>query len=320
MHRFTADLLAARTFLAMLGQGQTTPVAQHHPDFEIYSPGQFRKTALLISGLALAGEKDPRLMHFARSMAASGLRVVVPILEGLKAYRFDPADQAKLLHIASRLRAESDLPLAVVAFSAGASLALTTAATPTGRDLFDPLLLFSPLYDLQLVWETLHNRPEPASPNTPAWDDYVWIQCVIAWRNQADLNLAPEMRQHLGQALLRYSVGMSTPEKEALYKDLLKPLALPSRKGLSHEGTALTQLSPRGKLAGLHSRVILLQSPSDTLLPEEQVQALFAELKLRPHGQTWLLNTPLLAHAGIASARHITDAFRLIHLLGELFV
>ena len=74
-------------------------------------------------GLALSGERDPRLVRLARALAMTGLRVVVPIFEHLKDYRFEPADRERLLEVAARFRAGTHAPLAVVAFSAGASLA-----------------------------------------------------------------------------------------------------------------------------------------------------------------------------------------------------
>jgi hypothetical protein len=324
IQRLTADILAARVLLSMLGKDRTAPVAQrqyiHGAAFEIYDPRRTRKTVLLIHGLVLAGENDPRLVRFARALASSGLRVIVPILAGLKAYRFDLADLDTLVEIATNIQAQSQAPLAVVAFSAGASLSLTASAIPSGYNLFDPLVLFSPLYDLETVWKVFHTQRKVPPEGTQAWDDYVWVQCVIAYRNRSTLRLSPDTQNRLEDVLRRYSVGMPTPEKAAFYETLIKPLELTNPAALFHEGEALAYLSPRGKLAGLQNRVILLQSPADTLLPADEIQALYTELSHRQTGQTRLLNTPLLAHANVGSSRHIQDAFHLIHLLGELFL
>ncbi len=124
MNRLSADLLAARVFLTMLGGKPAQPIARQHAIFHVCETGQARKTILLLHGLTMTGENDPRLARLARALARNGLRVVAPIFEHLKDYRFDRADRERLLEVAARFQAGTHDPLAVVAFSAGASLAL----------------------------------------------------------------------------------------------------------------------------------------------------------------------------------------------------
>ena len=106
MNRLLADLLAARVFLTMLGGDPARPIAQQYDTYHIYETSGARKTILLLHGLTMTGENDPRLVRLARALARNGLRVVVPIFEHLKDYRFDPADRERLLEAAAHLRAD----------------------------------------------------------------------------------------------------------------------------------------------------------------------------------------------------------------------
>lgn len=323
MPGLAADLRAARLFAKMLKPNHTQPLARRlscgEAEYDLYDYPAARQTILLVYGLALAGEADPRLVHLARSLVASGVRVIVPILAGLKEYRFSPRDLETLLTVAGCARANNLSPLAVMAVSAGGSLSLLAAATPAGSELFGALVLLSPLYNLETVWHAFHRPQTPPPAGTQAWDDYVWTQCVIAYRNREWLALPSETLARLEQVLRRYSVDLPTPEKVAFYTECLQPLELPGWAGLLHEGAALEQLSPRGKLAGLSQRVALLYSRTDALSPAEEMHSLYTELAQRHQGQTWLLQTPLLAHANLGSLAHLGDAFSLIHLLGKLF-
>jgi len=320
MNRLLADLLAARVFLAMLSGDPAQPIAQRRDTHHIYETGKARKTILLLHGLTMTGEADPRLVRLARALAAGGLRVVVPIFEHLKDYRFDPADRGRLLEVAARFKAETDAPLVVIAFSAGGSLALAAAADPAGRELFGPLVLFSPLYDFEAAWQAFHAQSTLPMEGTTAWDDFIWVQCVIAWRNRDRLGLSPTVTGQLKELFLRWPVDLSTNEKRDFYETTLKPLNLPGLAEYFHEGKTLAQLSPRGKLHELTQRVLLLLSPDDSLLSAEEIGAFHAELCQRKTGRTWLLSTPLLAHANLSAVTRPQDAFLLVHYLGEVFV
>ncbi len=320
MNRLLADLLAARVFLTMLGSDPAQPIAQQHDTYHIYETSGARKTILLLHGLTLSGERDPRLVRLARALAMTGLRVVVPIFEHLKDYRFEPADRERLLEVAARFQAGTQAPLAVVAFSAGASLALGAAADPCGRNLFGTLVLFSPLYDFEKAWQAFH-RELPAPPeDSPAWDDFIWVQCVIAWRNRARLGLEPATTERLREMLLRWVIDLSSGEKKEFYENTLRALNLFEQAGPFHEGAALAQLSPRGKLDRVTQPVTLLFSPKDSLLEAGEMQAFHAELSRRPTGQTRLLCTPLLAHANLSAVTRPGDAFLLAHYLGDVFL
>ena len=80
---------------------------------------QMMTTVIMIYGLTLLGEEDPRLVRFASSSAKSGLRVIVPILPGLKSMDICMDDLDIISQLASHLYEEYKKPIGLVAFSAG---------------------------------------------------------------------------------------------------------------------------------------------------------------------------------------------------------
>ncbi|MCP5047549.1 MAG: hypothetical protein GY940_10280, partial [bacterium] len=54
---------------------------------------------VIVHGVTVNGRKDPRLVHFAHSIACSGVTCVVPSLEGLVSCRWEPGDLDKLVDL-----------------------------------------------------------------------------------------------------------------------------------------------------------------------------------------------------------------------------
>lgn len=324
--RVFADLLAAKLLINNLRASLETPLPELHftptgAAFELYQPAQHvRTTIVFVYGILLAGERDPNVMRFARAMASTGARVVVPVLSGMKSFVFQPADRDALLDIIQHVSRESD-HTAVLAVSAGACLSLCAAADPALDRHADPIVLISPVYDLNSAWVALHNQTPPRDGDVPTWDGYIWKQCAIAYRNRKLIGLSGEAVHELEDILRRYDSGLTSPEKKIFYQTRILPLKLYERKNLLRESDALQSLTPRGKLDQIHSRVIIIHGAHDPIVPPEQAGQMMDELERRAKTcEQKLLVTSMLSHEQIQRTTGLTDMLRFIHLLGELFV
>jgi pimeloyl-ACP methyl ester carboxylesterase len=324
--RVMADLLAAKLLINNLRGSLETPLPEMHftpsgAAFEVYQSGpQVRTTIVFVYGILLAGERDPNVVRFARAMASAGARVVVPVLSGMKSFVFRSADRDALMDIIQHASWGND-HTAILTVSAGACLSLCAASDPRLDRHADPIVLISPVYDLNTAWVALHNQAPPQDGDVPTWDGYIWKQCAIAYRNRKLIGLSGGAIRELEDILRSYDSGLTSPEKKVFYQTRILPLKLHERKNLLRESDALQTLTPRGKLDQIHSRVIIIHGAHDPIVPPEQAGQMMDELERRAKTcEQKLLVTSMLSHEQIQRTTDLSDMLRFIHLLGELFV
>ncbi|MEK6710728.1 MAG: hypothetical protein AABZ64_09125, partial [Nitrospinota bacterium] len=104
---------------------------------DLYLPGvggnSLRGCVLLAHGMTDAGRRDPRLAAFARDLARLGFAAAVPELPGMRRFRPDPEDTARLassfLWLDGR-RAPGSPPCGLIGFSFSVGPVLLAAARP----------------------------------------------------------------------------------------------------------------------------------------------------------------------------------------------
>ena len=323
--RIVADLLAAKMLFNVLRGKLTKPLSELHvtPNgaaFELYQPKQAsNKTIIFVYGLLLLGERDPRIVRFARAMASTGARVVVPVLNGMKSFLLEPADRDTLMDIIEHI-SQNENPTAVFAVSAGACLALCAVADSTLCGHANPVVLISPVYDLSTAWVSLHDPAPPMEEDIPAWHGYIWKQCAIAYRNRKIIGLPDETIFQLEDILRRYDNGLTSDEIKVFYQTCLLPLKLHEHKDFPKESEALQTLTPRGKLNQIHGRIIIIHSAHDPIVPPEHARQMMDELQRRAKNhEQQLLITPILSHDLLQRTTRLHDMLHFTHLLGELF-
>ena len=291
--------------------------------YDLYAPpNPLPRTLLLLYGLTAAGEKESRLVHFAHALCASGFRLLVPVLPGIKTYRFDEHDLVCLLDLIAAARQEYPGSLGIVAFSYGAALALVAAAQPSVSHWVDVLLLFGPPYRLLDLYSSLSAQvgKEPADRHEAAWDHFVWCQAVLAYRQQDALRLPEDDRHALSRLLWDYCEGITAQQKRQFYRQVLRPRQLALGELEADECQALENLSPQGKLAGVQGRVLILHDPFDPLVTSQQAEQILAELSARGQPQAQrLLITPLISHIAPRFAWRVGDAWHILGMMGELW-
>src|SRR5262245_53949808 len=234
--RIVADWLAAKLLINDLRGRPAKPLPERHvtpngATFELYQSKHARKTIVFVYGFLLLGERDPRMIRLVRAMASAGARVVMPVLNGLKSFSLEPADRDALMDIIQHI-SQQEKPIAILAGSAGACLALNAAAHPALHGHVDPIVLISPVYDLGAAWVALHDPKPPVKGDASGWHGYIWKQCAIAYRNRKFIGLSEETTLQLEDILRRYDNGLTSQKIKAFYETYIVPLKLHERKDL----------------------------------------------------------------------------------------
>ena len=286
--------------------------------FELYEPKQkVRKTILLNYGVSTMGEEDPRLIRLVRSCTATGLRVAVPILHGLKTLQLELSDLADVRDCIEYLLASYPEPFGIIAFSTGGSFALTLSTEPKFAKQISIIALFSPIYDLRATWHYIDALAHKPIINAED-DNEVWLQYITAYRNYKLLGYTEAERDMIMDHLRRYTHGLSAEEKNSFFQNVLVKHPL-NGQILHMEEEVFDALSPCGKLVQSHARVVVIHDANDFLVPPEHAQALAQELSQRTPPNNRLLITPVLSHVTIEHLEYIRDIFHMIDILGELF-
>lgn len=117
-----------------------------------HAPSRKNQAGILLThGMIEAGKGDPRLMHFARSLARSGFVVLVPELRGMKSLRVLLSDVEDIVAAFRYLRSLKDEvdegKMGLLGFSYGAGPTLLAAAQPEIRGQVKFVVSFGGYYD-----------------------------------------------------------------------------------------------------------------------------------------------------------------------------
>lgn len=290
-------------------------------EYDLYDPAvAIGNPCVVVQGLTLQGERDPRLANFSRSLAESGIPAAAVALPELKACRFDKSDVDAIIELVAELNSVSGQTIGIIGFSLGAGLALVAAADKRVSDVVDPLLLFGPYYSLLdlrnmiLKLTSLHPR------NEEQWDDYIWIRMVLAYRAIDLLELKEDDKKELVELLADFCHGPSPEEKMRFYERVLKNMDIEPLCRQFVQDEVIEDLSPQGKLSSIRGRVMILHDQYDNLIPPEQSEKIMAELRLRQEGTMQkLLVTPIVSHVMLRSVWKFFDVFRIMDIMGEIF-
>jgi pimeloyl-ACP methyl ester carboxylesterase len=289
--------------------------------FDLYEPSRpLHRTLLMVYGFTFAGEKEPRLIRFVKAFTAAGFRVVVPDLPGLKSLDLQKGDLERLIDLMAFLHHEFEGSVGVVGFSVGGGIAITAAVNPSLQGFANPILLFGPHYSLSDLWSGLWRNKKSFPKTKEAWDDFIWWQLMLAYRQRKALGFNAADQFELVELLRTYCSKPSLGNKRKAYERLVQPHGLLDTQGEVVDLDVLECLSPRGKLGKLPAKVLLLHDSFDPLIPPSQSQDMLTELQQRaiPH-QERLVITPLLAHVSPRAVLNLPDLMAILDMIGELF-
>lgn len=285
---------------------------------------------MLCHGMHHLGGREPRLLALANALAGAGLRVVVPHLPGLAAYRLDPRAVDEVLAASeATARRIGRADVGVVSISLGGGIALI-AATDAARGRSIRFVLGIGAHDdLTRLgrWFAGGTLLDPGGRAVTQKPDPYGLQLLL--HDAPELFFGPEAdraREALVPALhdlpseaLQLAEGLSPGARAIVRAAVLGEPdgALTSRvlAMLETRRAELEALSPSVRLGTRRLPVFLLHGRDDRLIPSSESQQLAARLGPRAE----LLLTPALGHADRTTAVGPRDAFALVHFVARVF-
>jgi pimeloyl-ACP methyl ester carboxylesterase len=284
---------------------------------------------VLVPGIHYLGMDEPRLVAFARSMSACGLRVLTPELPDSRDYKIQPSDVQAIGDAVQWMQNTTGHPVGLMGLSFSGGLALMAAAKlPFSNEVsfvfsvgaHDDLLRVATFYATEA--DPLPDGDvERAKPNNygPWVIEYEHLEDFVSQEDVAAIRPVLRARLYENGALEKQLLTNLTDTQKAEYEKLLDPKQEDAALFASNKkhGAEMAAVSPAGHLAGLHVPVYLLHGRGDTLIPFAEAEWLAEDL---PHGTLKeLLISPLIAHVSTNTSNpSLWDEWRLLHFLAQV--
>jgi dienelactone hydrolase len=306
-----------------------------------YDPdGGARRTVVLITGAHPAGIDDPRLVHFARSLAAVGLGVVTPEFPRIINFAITPGVTDTIEEVGSWVAAQAhiapDHRIGLMGISFSGGLAVVAAGRPRLRDqvafvlsigghgdllralealgggvLTDAAAAEPDAFGLAMVLASVAERVVPPEQVSPLRE---WARTFLR-----AAHLPPEEQARAEEAFAhasRLADGLAEPAAtlvrhvRAADSAALRPHLLAH----VHEFATAPALSPE-RAPPPRAPVYLLHGTEDDVIPPAESHHLARHLE--PHTGVRVLVTPVLTHADLAGVS-AGDARALVSFFASL--
>jgi dienelactone hydrolase len=309
----------------------------------VYQPGEVHGPAtLLVPGVHAEGIDEPRLVQFARDVAATGRIVITTELPDLKQYRITPRstdmieDAARWLSAGSGFAPDGRVGIIGISFAGG--LSVVASARPSVRDHVAYVLAFGGHGDLPRTLRYLCTGIEPGGASRPPHDYGI----AIILLGVADQVVPPDQAQPLRNAILAYlhasHVDMWDKEQAqiefARAKEMAESLDQPARtlmryvneRDVAHLGPVLLPhvtnlggdeaMNP-ARSAAPSAPVYLLHGKDDNVVPAIESVLLGSSLASRGVA-VHVVVTPLVTHAEVDRAASASDVWHLVRFWAQM--
>jgi len=239
---------------------------------------------VVFHGVHHLGIDEPRLMGFARAMASCGIRVLTPELPGIKDYHVSQDSVRVIGESAKWFAARTGGPVGVMGLSFSGGLALVAAADPLYHADFKFVFAVGSQDSMGRVaayYETGRDkRPDGSVEMLPAHE---YGPLVLEYEHLEDFVPAQDLgpvravlRAHLYEdekAEAEASLGLNERQKQETLE--LMDTNLPATRAkieamIAKHKDEMPELSPRGRLKGLHTPVYLLHGEADNIIPSAE--------------------------------------------------
>jgi dienelactone hydrolase len=319
----------------------TIPLPNGSMQARAYEPAHaIGRTALLVGGVHPGGANEPRLIAFARQLAASGVAVVTPAIPELSQYILTPALTDAIEHAAvwlaadRRLAPDGRIGMMGVSFSGGLSLVAAGRPSLQGRVAY--VFSFGGHHDLPRVVRYSCTGIVGDAVLTPHDYGLAVILLGIADRlvpsDQVDA-LREAVRRYLRASYLDRTDRPQAEREFAALRALARVMPDPSATLLDYvNGRDVTRLGARllphigsyGDEAALSvsrspkptAPVFLLHGVSDNVIPADESKYLAEDLA--GNAPVRLLLTDIVSHAEADQPARLRDVLQLASFWGDL--
>jgi dienelactone hydrolase len=335
--------------------GLTIQTSRGRMGGRLYEPAKrHRRAVLLVTGLHPAGIDEPRLVHLARELAASGVAVVTPDIPELSRFEITPAITDAIDAAAVWLAGESELApdhrVGLIGISFSGGLSVVAAGRTDLRDRVSYVMSFGGHDDLPRVlkylctgveaqpYRELQLKPVAAESVVRPPHDY---GVAVILLGIADRLVPPNQVEPLEAAVRRFlwaahldRVDKAQADREfSALRELARHLPEPSatllgyvnNRDVAHLGSRLLPyISAYGGAPALSpsrspkpsAPSFLLHGIDDNVIPA--VESEYLANDLRGHAPVRLLLSGLISHAEADQPARLSDVLDLASFWGDL--
>ncbi len=310
-----------------------TPAGARTVRARMYSPqGKPDAPAMVIfHGVHHLGIDEPRLMGFARAMAACGIRVLTPELPGIKDYHVDDDSVATIGESDRWMARRAGAPVGVMGLSFAGGLALVAAEDPLYAPGFRFVFAVGAQDSMARVTEYYQTGRDARPDGTvEVLAPHEYGPLVIEYEHLEDF-VAPQdleavravLRAHLYEDKAAEAQASLTLN-EAQKRETLALLDATSTETKARIASVIVKyaadmrkLSPAGRLNSLNVPVYLLHGEGDNVIPA--AETLWMASELPPRNLSAMLVSPVLSHVNLDGASPgAGDEWRLLHFFAQV--
>ncbi len=277
------------------------------------------------------GIDEPRLVSFARSLAASGFFVMTPLVPGIADYRVQ-AESADVIGTAAQSFAQTiSVPkVGIFAISFSGGLALVAASDPQYAQSVAWIASIGGYYDLAHVLRFFATgdavRPDGTVEPLPPHE---YGPLIVIYDEPQDFFSAHDAP--LAQDALRLLLHDKGKESEAItqkmtpagqqimqeiYQKHRQTLAPAILSEIDKRSDALAAASPAGHLRFLQTPVLLLHGSDDSIIPPTEM--LWLKRDIPPDSLAAALSSSAMGHVEVGNKASLRDRLALVHWMAVM--
>lgn len=306
--------------------GKATAARVYSPRGVGFAPG-----IVVVHGMHELGINEPRLVSFARSLAASGFFVMTPQVQGLADYRVEAQSAAVIGTAAQFFARQLGVPkVGVLGISFSGGLALVAATDAQYSESIAWIATVGAHYDLAHVLRffatgeaerpdgtfeklTPHeygplivvlDRPGDFFPPQDAAKASAAIKLVLADQGKKSEAITAQMSPAGQEVMQRIYHKQLDSFRQAILSEIDK------------DREQLASASPAGRLAFLHAPVLLLHGSDDTVIPPTEL--LWLQRRIPQEYLAGVLISPAISHVEVGPKATLRERFALVHWMEKL--
>ena len=307
-------------------RGQPVPARVYLPRGVGFAPG-----IVVVHGMHELGINEPRLVGFARSLAASGFFVMTPLVSGIADYRVE-AQSADVIGTAAQAFAQQiSVPkVGILAISFSGGLALLAASDQQYAPSIAWIASVGGYYDLDHVLRFFATGDAPRPDGTiEHLAPHEYGALIVVYDEPQDFfspHDAPLAHEALKLLLAGDGKGSEaltaqmTPAGRQIMQDIyhkqrrtLTPAMLAE---IDKRRDRLSAASPAGHLAFVHAPVLLLHGSDDTVIPPTEL--LWLERDIPKEYLVTALVSPAIGHVEVGTGVSWRDKLALVHWMAQM--
>jgi len=296
------------------------------PSASPHAPGM-----VILHGVHHLGIDEPRLVAFARAVAASGIRVLTPELLSLTDYRIERASVDLIGYSARTLSTSVGKKVGVLGLSFAGGLALLAAADPRFGPSISFVVSVGAHDDLERVSQFLVTnriqRPDGTSLVMPA-HEYGALILIYSHLEDffppADVPIAHDtLRLLLWERVeesRKHSEQLSPESRkkmELLFGGHVEALTSEMEGSIARHRMEMSAVSPHGQLGSLQVPVLLLHGAADNVVPPPEL--LWLQQDIPPRVLKAELISPAMSHVDMKGKPTLMDTLRLVGFMAHIF-